>query len=92
NVFSPNNDQINDFFEISSDPFNVKSIDLAIIFDRWGGIMREKANLFNEGKLILWDGLTPAGPANPGVYVYMIKFTLADGTQRFSKGDVTLVK
>ncbi|MGB4847288.1 MAG: gliding motility-associated C-terminal domain-containing protein, partial [Saprospiraceae bacterium] len=79
NVFSPNNDQINDFFEISSDPLNVTSIDQVIIFDRWGGIMSEKAKLFNEGKLKLWDGTTPVGPVNPGVYVYLIKYTMADG-------------
>ncbi len=92
NVFSPNNDNVNDDFEISTDPLNVKSIDVAIIFDRWGGIISEKANLFNEGQLKLWDGLTPVGPANPGVYVYLIKYTLADGSQRVSTGDVTLVK
>ncbi len=92
NVFSPNNDQINDFFEISSDPLNVTSIDQVIIFDRWGGIISEKAKLFNEGNLKLWDGSTPMGPANPGVYVYLIKYTMADGSKRISKGDVTVVK
>lgn len=92
NIFSPNDDQVNDFFEVSSDPFNVTSIDLAIIFDRWGGIMSENANLSNEGHLRLWDGLTPAGLVNPGVYVYMIKFTMADGTHTVSKGDVTVIK
>jgi len=92
NVFSPNNDQINDFFEISADPLNVTSVDVAIIFDRWGGILSEKANLFNEGHLILWDGLTPSGPVNPGVFVYLIKFTMADGSKRASKGDVTIIK
>ncbi len=92
NVFSPNTDQINDFFEISSDPLNVTSIDQVIIFDRWGGIISEKAKLFNEGKLKLWDGTTPKGPANPGVYVYVIKHTMADGSKRASKGDVTVVK
>jgi gliding motility-associated-like protein len=92
NVFSPNNDGINDFFDISSDPLNITSIDLAIIFDRWGGILAEKTNLYNEGQLILWDGLTPHGPANPGIFVYLIKFTMADGSKRVSKGDVTLLK
>lgn len=92
NIFSPNNDRINDYFEISTNPFNVTSIDLAIIFDRWGGIMSEKTNLSNEGNLILWDGSTPTGPANPGTYVYLIKFTMADGTKGERKGDVTIIK
>ncbi|HZV71958.1 MAG TPA: gliding motility-associated C-terminal domain-containing protein [Saprospiraceae bacterium] len=92
NVFSPDHDGINDFFEITSDPLNVTSIDLVIIFDRWGGIMSEKANLYNEGNIKLWDGNTPVGSVNPGVYVYLIKFTMADGTRRNAKGDVTVVK
>lgn len=92
NVFSPNNDQINDYFEISTNPFNITSIDLAIIFDRWGGIMSEKVNLFNEGNLILWDGSTPVGPANPGMYIYLLKYTMANGTKGIRKGDVTIVK
>lgn len=92
NIFSPNGDQINDYFEISSDPFNVTGVELAVIFDRWGGILSEKANLFNEGHLILWDGSTPHGYANPGVYVYLIKFTMADGSKFVATGDVTIVK
>ncbi|MEO6130391.1 MAG: gliding motility-associated C-terminal domain-containing protein [Saprospiraceae bacterium] len=92
NIFSPNNDQVNDFFEISSNPFNITSIDLAIIFDRWGNIISEKANLSNEGRVILWDGSTPIGSANPGTYVYLIKFTMANGTKFLRKGDLTLIK
>ena len=92
NIFSPNDDQINDFFEITSDPFNISTFDRATIFDRWGGILSEKANLFNEGHLIVWDGSTPRGDANPGVYVYLIKYTMADGSKRVSSGGVTLIR
>lgn len=92
NIFSPNNDQVNDFFEITADPLNVGTIDLAIIFDRWGGIMSEQANLFNEGRMRLWDGMTPAGPVNSGLYVYIIKYTTVDGIQRTSLGDVTVIQ
>jgi gliding motility-associated-like protein len=92
NIFSPNNDQVNDFFEIRADALNVKTIDQAIIFDRWGGIMSEKGVLFNEGRMILWDGMTPSGPVNSGLYVYIIKYTTVDGIQRTSLGDVTVVR
>lgn len=92
NVFSPNHDQVNDFFQIFTDPLNVRSIELAIIFDRWGGILSEKAKLFNEGTVILWDGMTPAGPANPGTYVYLVSLILADNSTVTITGDVTLVR
>ena len=92
NVFTPNLDGINDLFEFYSDPYNIISVDEVLIFDRWGGIISHQANLFNEGTLLLWDGHTKWGPANPGVYVYKIKFTMADQSHRTVKGDVTVLK
>lgn len=91
NIFSPNNDGRNDFFEISTDPLNVVSIDHATIFDRWGGIMTQITNPPNEGQVILWDGYTSRGKAIPGMYVYIIEFTLANGSSRIWSGDVTVV-
>lgn len=92
NIFSPNDDQVNDFFEIFADPLNIISFERVLIFDRWGGILSEKANVFNEGQSKLWDGLTRWGPANPGVYVYLINYTLANGTQKIVRGTVTVLK
>ncbi len=92
NVFSPNGDQINDYFSITTDPLNVRSIEEVFIFDRWGGIIAHKADLITEQSLILWDGSTPHGPALTGIYVYMISFTMADGSSRNAHGDVTLLR
>jgi gliding motility-associated-like protein len=92
NVFSPNFDGINDYFSISTDPLNVTSINRVTIFDRWGGIIAEKSNLATEQEAILWDGGTPAGPAMPGTYVYLIEFTMADNSHQMRSGDVTVVR
>jgi gliding motility-associated-like protein len=92
NVFSPNNDGINDFFEVYADPFNISSVRRILIFDRWGGIISAQADLFNEGVIKLWNGYTPRGPANPGTYVYLIELSMADDTIRAISGDVTVVK
>jgi gliding motility-associated-like protein len=92
NVFSPNGDQINDYFSIGTDPLNIASIDEVLIFDRWGGIIARKASLTSDASIILWDGETPHGPALTGIYVYLITFTLADGTTSTTHGDVTLLR
>jgi gliding motility-associated-like protein len=92
NIFSPNGDQINDYFSISTDPLNVTAVDEVFIFDRWGGIIAHQANLMTEQNLLLWDGTTRHGPALTGIYVYLIKFTMADGSTRSVHGDVTLIR
>lgn len=92
NIFSPNNDGLNDHFEVATDALNISSIDIAVVYDRWGGLVTEKMNLFNEGTVILWDGTLRNSPANPGSYVYIVKYTTADGVQRIKKGDVTLIR
>ncbi len=92
NVFSPNTDGFNDHFSIGTDPLNVRSIDHIVIFDRWGGIVTEKTNLNTESEVILWDGDTPAGPAMPGTYVYLLEFTMADDSKQTRSGSLTVVK
>ncbi len=92
NVFTPNDDGINDFFQITSDPLNIRAIKRVIIFDRWGGVLNDRADLFNEGEMILWDGTTEKGPANPGVYVYLIEFVMADEKIYSVAGDVTVFR
>jgi len=91
NVFTPNGDQINDHFTISVDPLAITAIDEVLIFDRWGGIIAKKTGLLTESNVLLWDGDTPHGEAQTGIYVYLITYSLADGTQGTVHGDVTLL-
>ncbi len=67
NAFSPNNDGINDFFEVYANcllqDFNLK------IFDRWGGILFESADI-NSG----WDGMNVNENINNGVYVWVLSY------------------
>jgi len=92
NVFSPNGDQFNDYFSITTDPLNISSIDEVLIFDRWGGIIARSSSLMTAASVILWDGNTPHGPALTGTYVYLLTFTMADGNSRSTHGDVTLLR
>jgi gliding motility-associated-like protein len=80
NVFSPNDDDINDRFLIGytgSQPFNVQ------VYDRWGVMLYEGNN-----KTIGWDGNDQNGAAVvEGVYFYRVKV----GSKAYA-GDVTLVR
>jgi gliding motility-associated-like protein len=90
NVFSPNDDGINDLFTplFGSD---LQVIQLSgSVYDRWGSELYA-----TEGSTFSWDGRFKGETLNPGVYVYTIlvnyKFDGRDYEERFS-GDVTLVR
>ena len=78
NVFSPNGDNINDFFVVSSRgsyPLNIK------IFTRSGILVFE-----NEGYTITWDGRTASGQElSAGVYFYVLDALSGDPSNRYSK-------
>jgi gliding motility-associated-like protein len=78
NVFSPNNDLINRFFEISSNggfPIRLR------IFTRSGILVYEI-----EGTTVYWDGYTESGQELPqGVYFYTIEALDGDPNNRYSK-------
>ncbi|QMU27783.1 gliding motility-associated C-terminal domain-containing protein [Adhaeribacter radiodurans] len=79
NVFTPNNDGLNDYFQMPNLPPNYcESIFASItIFNRWGNQVYNSTN--REFK---WDGHN----ATDGVYYYLIKFS-----DKEYKGHVTLV-
>jgi gliding motility-associated-like protein len=81
NVFTPNNDGINDFFMITSNggfPISLR------IFSR-AGILVYSA----EGTTLTWDGRTASGQElNPGIYFYTIESLSGDPNNRYSKAGV----
>jgi gliding motility-associated-like protein len=67
NVFSPNNDGKDDFFEVFSNPnAEVKRLQ---IYDRWGNLIWEGSN--NQPK---WDGYFRGKLVTSGIYTYVISF------------------
>jgi gliding motility-associated-like protein len=72
NVFTPNNDGINDVFAISVD--GAKEIKL-IISNRWGNVVKEYENntLTSPISINAWDGKFHEEDVSDGVYYYTIK-------------------
>jgi gliding motility-associated-like protein len=77
NVFTPNNDGVNDFFAISG--FGIKEVQ-GEIYNRWG----QKLTDFSS----YWDG----GDAVEGVYFFNARITLTDNEVLNRKGFVTLMR
>ena len=76
NVFTPNDDGVNDYFIVSSNGVTVYSIQ---IFSK-SGVLVYKA----EAPIILWDGRNLSGQKLlPGTYYYIIR--TASGSGRFEK-------
>ena len=85
NVFTPNGDNINDYFTITST--GVKNIELQI-FNRWGQLMYSFT-----GAKAAWDGITNSGEkATDGTYFYFVIATGFDGKEVKKNGPLGLYR
>lgn len=85
NVFSPNNDGINDWFYIPNTGMKEFSIE---IFNRWGTKLWE-----TTAPEIRWDGRTTAGVQVPdGTYFFILKAESLSGKDYSTTGHVNLVR
>lgn len=65
NVFTPNNDGLNDFFAVRTDGITEYSLK---IFSRKGYLLTKL-----HGTSLVWDGKLPSGQkASPGIYYYIL--------------------
>ncbi len=81
-IFSPNNDGINDVFTILGEADEFEVIEMQL-FNRWGN------QLFNG---TTWNGMTSNKPAPEGVYVYTAKIALENNDVITIRGAVTLIR
>lgn len=83
-AFSPNNDGRNDFFHALNK--GVTSFNLRV-YNRWGIMV-----FSSENPDSLWDGKLNGMEQPVGVYIWVVKAQLDDGTIVDQKGNVTLVR
>jgi gliding motility-associated-like protein len=87
NVFSPNNDKVNDLFRPISTNILLNEeivIEELKIFNQWG-------NKIFDGKKP-WDGMYNGAPASAEVYYFTMTYKLGTACTNTVKGDVTLLK
>jgi gliding motility-associated-like protein len=82
NVFTPNNDGLNDqFYPIVSE---IEILEFQI-YDRWGKLLHNDASTH-------WDGMVNGKEAPSDVYVYRILAKWPDGHQEVKKGGISLLR
>ncbi|NCZ94903.1 MAG: hypothetical protein EBZ16_05175 [Flavobacteriia bacterium] len=87
NMFSPNNDGINDAFRLSESGAQALS-DLALtVYDRWG-----QKVFATTDPAFAWDGRFRNRPLLDGVYFYVAQWTTSCGISGEAHGAVTLNK
>ena len=90
NAFSPNNDGVNDIFQVFS-PFDFQ-VEMFRVFDRWGGLLFENKAFSISEISHFWDGKAGGKILAEGIYLYQIEITNEFGEKEFYAGDVTLIK
>lgn len=84
NVFSPNGDGRNDVFRAFGS--RLSGVDMTV-FNQWGELIFRTRDI-NAG----WDGRYKGTPQPVGVYIYVLRATLTDGTIVNKKGSVNLIR
>lgn len=85
NVFTPNGDGMNDYFEVRQT--GVKSINM-LIFNRWGELIFKSDDLSKT-----WDGNNNGVQMPEGVYYYLIQVTdFSNKLYPEIKGDLSLIR
>lgn len=91
NIFSPNGDNVNDFFILGGDE-NLTMIHKLQIFDPWGELVFEAKDYFPDAAQPAWDGRFHGEIMKPGVFAYIIEASFIDGARRTWSGDLTLMR
>ncbi|MES2726941.1 MAG: PKD domain-containing protein [Bacteroidota bacterium] len=88
NVFTPNNDLINDNFENKVNNFAYLKYLKGTIWNRWGGLIYE----YNMPNGKWWDGTYEGSSCPDGVYFYIIEAESKSGKMYKIHGTVTLLR
>ena len=84
NVFTPNQDGINDNLEIFAPDHLLQSLQ---IYNRWGGLIYT-----SRGPEFKWNGKGEKKRVNPGVYMYRVQLEDQRGKTIFKTGSVTVLR
>lgn len=92
NVFSPNDDGINDYFTVLGSIPNIKIVEELSIFDRWGGLIFQQKELLPNKPELGWNGRNQEQEISTGIYTYMAIVRFLDDAVLVYSGDVLLMK
>lgn len=85
-AFSPNDDGVNDAFELFPGP-GVEIWHFSV-YNRWGARLADQNGVPLSAPELRWSGKDQP----PGIYVYRLRYRLADGHEGEAAGEVLLVR
>jgi len=91
-AFSPNGDGTNDLLQIftqSNGPLFVTNFQ---VLDRWGNLVYSALEQPLTYTTPAWNGMTAKGPADIGIYVYVVQVRTQRGLTKTISGEVTLLR
>jgi gliding motility-associated-like protein len=89
NVFTPNGDGTNDFFNVSTNlPLRYE----LVILNRWGNVVFELEQNISVGTTNIWNGKTQQNKVHEGVYFYQLRFDASEDTPEALKANLPLEK
>ncbi len=92
NVFTPNGDGENDYFQLFPS-CGVAEINRFQVYNRAGSLVYAVAAVRDfSNQNLFWDGFINSSQANRGVYIWLLELTLIDGTKKKLSGDVSLLR
>ena len=89
NVISANFDTTNDYFFPKSK--SEVTIDQMTIYDRWGELVFSSTNFTSNNEKAGWNGTIRGQTVNPGVYLYLLNYTIK-GVKKQSFGEITVLR
>ncbi|WEK34711.1 MAG: PKD domain-containing protein [Candidatus Pseudobacter hemicellulosilyticus] len=88
NVFSPNNDGVNDTWTIKG----ISEVKHVVLFNRYGQKVFERSQFIAGSANGSWDGNFNGYPQPPGSYVYIVELQCPGGGVFTKKGSLVLVR
>ncbi len=86
NTFSPNNDDLNDVFQITGN--GVKNEEFQFVLrNRWGDIVWESSSLRDS-----WDGTKNGKPVKQDVYIYTLTYYDVKGEKNIVNGTLSVIR
>lgn len=91
NAFSPNGDEVNDYFSGYGGD-EIEALEYLRIFDRWGNLVFEGINIPVDDPTKGWDGTSRGQPSPIGLYVFSSVVRMKNGSTYQKAGEVNLVR
>lgn len=89
NIFSPNQDGLNDLYYPYLNDCTLEVLTFQI-YDRWGNLVHIQNNVPIDA--VEWDGSFQSKSTMNGVYIYILKTLQIDQSTKIYSGDITLIR